>query len=538
VSSNTGDNANVDDQGGDLNLNRANNTADAILQDIESQLKEDGIKYTRNGNTIELEDGGTYELKIGGGNDVDKLTKIDRTDDTATQSAVRVGEVGEKDAPVTPPNPTTLLGYDPLFATYGDKKEKSSKKEKPADEETPKTSGKSDKSGATLPPLDMSDDTSNKKAAPIKATQVKQDVTNLSKLNRNGQIAMVLARMSPKLNIFTQLGKDTITSLSDNDFNKIQDSKASETAKKLAKLIPNLRKSPDSFLKKVSDLTGIELAPRAKAIATKPGTSTQAQTTSITETQLYLQEAAIDDLFSELGITPEEIKANRVAVIALLGSMYAAAGNTEISILDPSKLSKQEQQQLQGLGFAPQEGGNYVFLEPGQTKAQAFDKLQSKNKLQPDTDRVGNTIEKRPTLKTLLNRIDTADEFRDLTLSILNQIDPQLTKDKTKVKSVLFSLRNRIQEIELKDVSVTIQNILKDSTLKNLLQKINTVEEAIQLIIREIIPLLSPKLLKDKTKLKNAIIGAANKYSKTVKENRKTIDESLSRMQKLAGIIK
>ena len=512
VSSNTGDNANVDDQGGDLNLNRANNTAEAILQDIESQLKEDGIKYTRSGNTIELEDGGTYELKIGGGNDVDKLTKIDRTDDTATQSAIRVGEVGEKDTPVTPPNPTTLLGYDPLFATYGDKKEK------PADEKTPKTSGKSNKSRTTLPPLDMSDDTSNKKAAPIKATQIKQDVTNLSRLNRNGQIAMVLARMSPKLNIFTQLGKDTITSLSDNDFNKIQDSNASETAKKLAKLIPNIRKSPDAFLKKVSDLTGIELAPRAKAIATKPGASTQAQITQVTETQVYLQEAAIDDLFNELGITPEEIKTNRIEIIALLGSMFAKEGNTNVSILDPKKLNKQEQKQLQGLGFTPQAGGNYVFLAPGQNKAQTFDKLQDKNKIQPDTDRVGNTIEKRPTLKTLLSRIDTADEFRDLTLSILNQIDPQLIKDKTKVKSVLFSLRNRIQEVELKDVSITIKNILKDSTLKNLLQRINTVEEAIQLIIREIIPLLSPKLLGDKTKLKNAIISAANKYSTTAKK--------------------
>ena len=364
----------------------------------------------------------------------------------------------------------------------------------------------------------MSDDTSNKKAAPIKATQIKQDVTNLSRLNRNGQIAMVLARMSPKLNIFTQLGKDTITSLSDNDFNKIQDSNAPETAKKLAKLIPNIRKSPDAFLKKVSDLTGIELAPRAKAIATKPGASTQAQITQVTETQVYLQEAAIDDLFNELGITPEEIKTNRIEIIALLGSMFAKEGNTNVSILDPKKLNKQEQKQLQGLGFTPQAGGNYVFLAPGQSKAQTFDKLQDKNKIQPDTDRVGNTIEKRPTLKTLLSRIDTADEFRDLTLSILNQIDPQLIKDKTKVKSVLFSLRNRIQEVELKDVSITIKNILKDSTLKNLLQRINTVEEAIQLIIREIIPLLSPKLLGDKTKLKNAIISAANKYSTTAKK--------------------
>jgi len=549
ASSHSANNSNVDAQGGDLNVNRANNTAEAAIDDIESQLKEDGIKYTRSGNTIELEDGGTYELKIGGGNDIDKLTQIDRTDDTATQSAIRVGEVGEKDAPVTPPNPTTLLGYDPLFDTYGGKKEKPSEKEKPSDEETPKTSSnKSDKTGVVLPPLDVSD----KKAAPIRPAQAKQDVTNLSKLNRNGQIAMVLSRMSPKLNIFTQLGKNTITSLSDNDFKKIQDSNASETAKKLAKLIPNLRKSPDSFLKKVSALTGIELAPRAKAVATKPGANTQAPITQVTEAQIYLQEAAIDDLFSELGITPEEIKANRVAIIALLGSMYAADGNTDVSIVDPSKLSKQEQKELQGMGFAPQAGGNYVYMKPGDTAQQIrtgdFDRNSKSTKAQPDADKVGAEIGKRKDIQRYLKLINKKDELKDLVTGLIGIFNPKLIQDKTKLRSLMYGMRNRITEEE-KDASTAIQNILKNPTLVTRFKNIDSAEEAIQVILREIIPFLSPEFLKNKSQIRGAIVAAANELTNTetaadrnekATQNKPTqpIKESFTRMQKLAGIIK
>jgi len=539
VASHSNANSNVDAQGGDLNVNRATNAAEAAIDDIESQLKEDGVKYTRNGNTIELEDGGTYKLKIGGGNDTDKLTQIDKTDDTATQSAIRVGEVGEKDAPVTPPNPTTLLGYDPLFATYGDKKEKPSDKESP-DEKTPKTSpNTSDKTGVKLPPLDMSD-TSSKKAAPIKPTQVKQDVTSLSKLNRNGQIAMVLSRMSPKLNIFTQLGKDTVTSLSDNDFKKVQDSNASETAKKLARLIPNLRKSPDSFLKKVSALTGVELTPRAKAVATKPGTDTQAPIAPVTEAQMYLQEAAIDDLFSELGITPEEIKTNRIAIIALLGSMYAAEGNTDVSIVDPSKLSKQEQKELQDMGFAPQAGGNYVYLQPGETKQQAYDRSQKNTKDQPDANKIGVEIGKRKDIQRYLKLINKKDELKDLTTGIIGIIDPNLIKDKGKLRSIIFGMRNRITEEE-KDASTAIQNILRNPTLVTRFKSINTVEEAIQVILREIIPYLNPDFLKRTSEIRGAIIAAANELTNAAaKDTTQTqqVKESFTRMQKLAGIIK
>ena len=100
-------------------------------------------------------------------------------------------------------------------------------------------------------------------------------------------------------------------------------------------------------------------------------------------------------------------------------------------------------------------------------------------------------------------------------------MDPEYKKDKNKIKSAFFSLRNRIQEEEAKDVSATVKAILNDTTLKSQLQRINTVEEAIQLILRDIIPYLNDKLLKgdggERKALKNAIIQAANQFNKTNK---------------------
>jgi hypothetical protein len=347
------------------------------------------------------------------------------------------------------------------------------------------------------------------------------------------------------------LGKDTVTSLSDNDFKKIQDSNASETAKKLARLIPNLRKSPDAFLKKVSDLTGVELAPRAKAVATKPGAGTQAPTTPLTETQIYLQEAAIDDLFNELGITPEEIKTNRVEIIALLGSMYAADGNTDVSILDPSKLSKEEQKQLQSMGFASQPAGNYVYMKPGDTANQIrtgnFDRAQTKTKTQPDVDKFGTELGKRKDIQRYLQLINKKDELKELIVGVIGLVDPNLIKDKGKLRTIMFGMRNRITEEE-KDTQTAIQNILRNPTLVTRLKNINTAEEAIQLVLREIIPYLNTDFKERKSDIRGAVIAAANELTNTEtaadrsekaaqNKSAQPTNESFLKMQKLAGVI-
>jgi len=501
LASNTGNGSDIPDDGeGSLADNRAETVKDKIQQKVDQAgLKNIKVKVTSD----DTPDDHYKTLK--------KTSKKDGNKGAGAIIKVK-SNVKSTETKTTPDK--FVKDFNPDFYRWGWDTTKKETPKEPTDQETPKTSDKPSKSNEPLPPLDLSDETPK----PISSTQVASDIKNISKLNRNGQIAMVLARMSPKLNIFSQLGKDNITSLSDNDFNKIQNSNASETTKKLAKLIPNIRKSPDAFLKKVSDLTGIELAPRAKAVSIKPGASTQAPITQVTESQIYLQEAAIDDLFNELGITPEEIKANRAEIIALVGSMYAAEGNTNVSILDPSKLSKQEQKQLQNMGFAPQTGGNYVYMKPGETAQQIrtgnFDRSQSKTKTQPDVDKFGTEIGKRKDIQRYLQLINKKDELKELIVGIVGLVDPNLIKDKGKLRTIMFGLRNRITEEE-KDTQTAIQNILKNPTLVTRLKNINTAEEAIQLVLREIIPYLNDDFKERKSEIRGAVIAAANELTNT-----------------------
>jgi hypothetical protein len=530
--SNTGDGSEVSDEGGaPLSTQRA----DTILKYLKSKLGDKVGDVTINYGEPQHGDYKTQEFEEGNGTDgAGGGIETDTSGLTKTK---------EKVDPVK--------YYDEFHPIYDEGEEQKADINPVGLEEPTNQTGQEEpirqkkSSGEKSPPKDRSNQTSKK----ISSSQASTDVESILKLNRNGQLAMVLARMSPKLNIYSELGKNDITSLSDNDFKKVQDSNASETAKKLAKLIPNLRKSPDAFLKKVSTLTGVELAPRAKAVATKPGTDTQAPISSLTETQIYLQEAAIDDLFNELGITPEEIKANKVAIIALLGSMYASAGNTEVSILDPSQLSKEEQKQLQGMGFVAQPAGNYVYMKPGDTAQQlrtSYDKSQKNTKDQPDADRVGAEIGKRKDIQRYLKLINRKDELKDLVTGLIGIIDPNLVKDKGKLRNIMFGMRNRITEEE-KDASTAIQSILKNPTLVTRFKNINNVEEAIQVILREIIPYLNPDFLKKTSEVRGAIIAAANELtnaetaaarSEKAAQNKQEIKESFTRMKQLAGIIK
>jgi len=553
VSHNQGDDSNVANDGGDLNAKRLNSSekvakiaGEKIEKIIKKAYGEDfdlNIKYKKVNTTDGIDDQKIQDAK----------------DNLETQSSFQKIkndiETSEKGDPIK------LLYFQFLAPdlTPGGKEEPQPDKPKGKDESPNKKEKTED-----VPPTPV---------------RVNQDVESIGKFNRNGQIGFVLARTSPNLNIYTELGEKNITSLTDTQLNNIikdeyKGNQTSDKAKKLAKLIITLRKSPESLTKKYSGILGVTLKPRAKAISTQPGKGTQAQLQKIQEiknkTLLYLTEAMIDDIFNEFGVTDDDVKNKKVQLLSLLGSMYASEEDNTLSILNTDELSDEEKKQLQGLGFNAQPGGNYVFLGKGQTKKTYFDKLQQKNKTQPDNERIAKTLSQRKNLQSLLKRIDTVDEFKDLILAIFSQnnefLDPEFKKDKNKIKSVFFSLRNRIQETELKDVSSTVKAILDDSTLKSQLQKINTVEETIQLILREIIPYLSPTLIKDKTKLKNAIISVVNSYTQTssskakpsttgntsstgttnvsytlTKENKtmkgQLLNEEFNRMQKLAGII-
>ena len=519
VSHNQGDDSNVSNDGSDL-LDQRLNSSEKVAK-LAAQKVQDIVEKTY-GSGVAV-DVSFIEVDTHDGIDNQKIQNAQ--DFLETQSSFQSSE-SDIDTSEKEGKPIKLLYFQ--FLAEPDKLGFNASSEKNKGEATPP----SDKT--------KQEKSSTQSAKPVTQTpaQTKQDVSTLNKFNRNSQIGLVLARISDKSNIWKQLGDNKVSNLTDTILTGIINGKyknsqgeitTSEEAKKIARLIINIRKSPDTLLKKISKSLDVDLQPRAKAIATKPGATTRAQTQTVTEFKLIniLNEAMVDDVFQELGITDDIIQASKVRLLALLGSMYAAEGDNTLSILDSSKLSDAEKKQLKGLGFISQPGGNYIFMKPGDaaTQLRNVDKLQDKNKTQPDVDRIGKTIASRSSIKSLLKRIDTVAEFRDLVLAIFNQnsefLDPEYKKDKNKTKSVFFNLRNRIQEEEAKDVSATVKAILNDSTLKAQLQRINTVEEAIQLILRDIIPYLNDKLLKgdggERKALKNAIIQAANQFNKTNK---------------------
>jgi hypothetical protein len=148
----------------------------------------------------------------------------------------------------------------------------------------------------------------------------------------------VLASIDPKLNIAQYKEIGPIKRYTDRQlmYPNIKDANARE----LAKLIISIRKNPNSLLSKVSKSTGIPLNVRAKAISTAPSKSTQAQLQSPTvkESIELFQEAFIDDMFTKLGVSNEDINANKYKVISYLGSMYASEGNTDLSIVNTDNI--------------------------------------------------------------------------------------------------------------------------------------------------------------------------------------------------------
>jgi len=361
---------------------------------------------------------------------------------------------------------------------------------------------------------------------------------DFGKLNRNGQIATVLASMDPKLNIAQYKEIGPIKSYTDREL--LNPDIKDANAKELAQLIVNIRKNPNSLLKKVSTATGIPLNIRAKAISTLPSKSTQAQlqSPSVKESQELFQEARVDDIFSKLGIQDSDIAKNKYKIISYLGSMYASEGNTDLSIVDTDKLSDEDKNQLQGLGFAPQPGNNYVFLK-GQSKSQA--------KLQKDTERVLNSINRNSSLKASFKRINNRDELKGLIVAIIGYTNDRLQQNASQIKTDLNTLRNQykaptaIKEEEkplnLPDINNSVKIIDGYAGLKTELDRINTREELTQ-FLRGLITFFDPALASREGDVKAAYQGAASSITNKALMSKKTPIAEIKRMQHLAGLLK
>ena len=517
--SNTGDGSDVPNDGkGSL----ANNRASTIEKTLQKKIDQLGLKNIK--VNIDVDDTPQDHYKT--------LKKTSKDDGNKGAGTIVKIKTDVKSVTTTETPDEFVDDFNPAFHRWG--WDYTKKKPLPQDEK-PEPIDKKSKEQNT-----------DSDAIPASPSDIKQEMEPFSKLNRNGQIARVLSTISPELSLPQQLGQKTTTSFSDTDLkNIINDKNSSKMAKVLAKLIPNLRKDPNAFLKRISDLTGIELEPRAKAIATKPGMDTRAQITALSENKTMkslLSEAVIDKLFTGLGITPETVKNNRLEIIALVASMYASASDTTVSILDVSKLTDAEQKQLQGLGFTPTAGGNYIYLGAGKAsdeRAKFFDKKQGV-KIQPDVKRIDKAIEADKPLITALSRINTQDELASLLTALFIYKDKKgqsifpddktFTTDSGKVRSALFGLNYRLKEAEEElpfDVRDFYSRIDRSSNLKAALSKINSLEEFYQFILYNIFPRVNKSLTQDKTKLKAAIAKAANDSKQFAKKGKYDVDENL-----------
>ena len=387
--------------------------------------------------------------------------------------------------------------------------------------------------------------------------------TDFQNSNRNNQIATILAAINPDLDIRaklksfnkyspTQIDTDLISDLSSIKNLPVADAEL----KKLASLILNIRKNPDTFLKKISKATGFKFDTRAKAKMKGAGEKLKAASklglTEIVLSSIY--EGIMDDMIQDA-----DVAAKKIDILALLGSMYssnAQKNNRRLSVLNKDALSSSDQEKLKGLGFSPQDKTDrYIFIGDeeydkivrGKKKGKEVDPLLSTDfdkedtPTEPDVINVGDRMDLKKDLDRSYKFIDTQDELRDLIVNLLKVKVAGDIRNPSKLKSALFIARNRFDpkgQPELKeflniisesiklleddldpDTEKSINFLNKYSDIDPLLKKINTPEELIQFLLRILLPELKPAFLKKTADIKGAIIGASNILGKLKKSD-------------------
>tara|TARA_R100001163_G_C5068102_1_gene207869 strand:+ start:2635 stop:6276 length:3642 start_codon:yes stop_codon:yes gene_type:complete len=203
--------------------------------------------------------------------------------------------------------------------------------------------------------------------------------------------------------------------------------------------------------------------------------------------------------------------------------------------------------------------GDTVELDPKVKKTKKTKDIPIDPELAKDFDLKDTPTEKDVSLsgdkmdiKTGLDRsykfIDTKEELQKLLVALLTvNINDTLRKNPAKLKSILFQVRNRfnpkgqpelkenldfiIEAVEgmPKDTAKAIKFLNQYSDVQTLLKKINTPEELIQFILRELLPELKPAFLKKSADIKGAIVGASNVIGKLQPkdlESSKTVSKS------------
>jgi len=455
ISSNAGDKDNVANDGSDLAKGRAA-TGDEIDKEIQNQVTK--IIKAKLGVDVK------FDTKSAADSDVEGQVQHKAVDNTADQS--------------------TTIKYK--AETDGGKKIGSIKNWQPVVAVTGKGGSdmgqRIDIPGGSKSGKDGEDDTITANISISTAPKSVGDATpeqakylKKQNLNRNQEIFSVLKMANP--NIKGDPSDRSYKSWDDN----------------VKKVVINLRKSPDTLLKKFQSVTGINLSARQKA--TGPFKRSGVAEMSLME---MVNEAAIDKTLASIGVTDEAIKKNKVEVMAMLMEMYKLS-YTDIPAEELKKLTPDEQKELKSI------------------TQELEDKITQQKS--PDVKAVNKDIESNSALKTALSRINNYDEFEALVLGMAALVNPNLAKAKQDIRAALFSLSNKIKAMKEESNTPTdtegVYKIIETlKLLKSRLEAINTKQEFEELIF-SLLPYIDPQgtITKDKGKLANAIIAASNRNS-------------------------
>ena len=423
---------------------------------------------------------------------------------------------------------------------------------------------------ATDKPSDKTPETTSSETPPM-STDPGRDITNIANLNRNSQIAFVLAKTNNKLNLYRQLGIKNIIDIPDGEFNNIatkgeyNGKPVTPQAQLLAQNVIRSRKNPNAFINAYAKITGTNRGGNRRKASITTGAKGKSSSAPIKENEISsidLLEASIDKILAD---NSRQTTFKQKAFLAkLINVMYFGEEGEDVLDIESSTDDrfKKEYEEIKSPLGSQEKGERYVY----------FDKLKTPDKF--DIEVLIKLFDKTPQLLILLNKINTKAELADFILALFLHTDKQggnIFGDKMpitnpgRVRAALFGLNNRIpktiQEIlfgEAEETPETTDKKLFDvkkfydildtkSTLLAKLKNINNVEEFYQLCLRVIFPRLNDTFKTESgvSQLKQAIALAANsstKYKsmlvdKTKKENPNSTNEEFYRMQQLAGLI-
>lgn len=294
---------------------------------------------------------------------------------------------------------------------------------------------------------------------------------------RNTQLAIILNMANDTANTFKELGVPYSTRLTQSVLNKAESGKA----KDLADLIVAIRKNPDYFLKKVSNVTGQSIGQRTK------------QTNRFAESlqlEALLHEGKIDDLLLKVGITDNDIKANADVIIKSLTKIYGLGSAAPTSSTEPKT--------------------------SGDTTSTTSD---TKDKISFDAKTLLKDINNNTLLKSRLKLIDNDQELIDLLSTLTDYVNTNLSK--TQLKSAFTSTSNKVKSMKEEEEKETTDSyavkdiIEKNTLLKQHLSNINTPQEFSDLLVTMLMFIdPSGKITKDRQRIARLIFSAQNQIKR------------------------